>query len=79
MYKNFFSNRQNYCAPKICLRRDEFLTTTKSKRIHDFLKHYSDVKNKIFENKPINIRLVTLKRTKFPLVNVVNVVNFSRR
>ena len=38
-YQKLFSNRQNYFAPKNYLRCDEFLATTKAKRIHDFLKH----------------------------------------
>lgn len=55
LLQKLFSNKQNYFSPKKCLNCDEFLTTAKSKRIHDLFKHYTDRKNHVFENKPIEV------------------------
>lgn len=48
--QKLFNTKQNNFAPKKCLCCNEFLTTTKSKQIPDFFKHYSDGKE-AFENK----------------------------
>ena len=48
--QKLFNTKQNNFATKKCLCCNEFLTTTKSKQIPDFFKHYSDGKE-AFENK----------------------------
>ena len=40
---------------KGCIRYNQFLATRKEKPKHDFLRHYSDVKKIVFEEKPLDI------------------------
>ena len=46
---------KNKTVLKRCVRDEEFLTTDKHKSVHNFLKHYDEGKNILFENKPIDI------------------------
>ena len=57
-FQKFFSNKKYSFLPKRFryLRCDEFLAPTKSKTILEFLKHYTDGKSYIFEDKPIDIK-----------------------
>ena len=47
------SNNKNLL--KNCIRCNEFLATEKQKAVHDFLKHYDEGKNILFEEKPLDI------------------------
>ena len=38
-----------------CLRCDDFLTTSDFKIKHDFLKHYNEGYNDLFEDKPVDV------------------------
>ena len=46
---------KNKSLLKHCVRCNEFLTTEKHKYIHNFLKHYEEVKSILFEDNPIDI------------------------
>ena len=50
---NLFKQSDNVFCGRKCLRYDEFLPTTLSKKAHDFLIHYGSGKN-VFEEKPLN-------------------------
>ena len=51
--KNFQSHNKPFL--KNCIRCNQFLVTRKEKAKHDFLKHYSDGKNILFGEKPLDI------------------------
>ena len=47
--------KDNKAFLKNCIKCNEFLATKKEKAIHDFLKHYNDGKNILFEERSLDI------------------------
>ena len=50
-----FQPSKNTSVFRKCLRCDDFLTTSNYKVKHDFLKHYEEGRNIVFEEKPFDI------------------------
>ena len=50
--QKLFESNKNCSAFRKCLRCDDFLTTSDLKIKHDFLKHYNEGYNDLFEDKP---------------------------
>ena len=53
-FKNYFKQKTKLFL-KNCVRCNEFVTTDRHKRVHDFLKHFDKGKSIPFEEKPIDI------------------------
>ena len=50
--QKLFESNKNCSVFRKCLRCDDFLTTSDLKIKHDFLKHYNEGYNDLFEDKP---------------------------
>ena len=64
-FQRLFDEKNNVFHGRRCVRCEEFIPTIRFKLVHDFLKHYDEGKNIIYE-KPLNITKVG-KITKFEI------------
>ena len=58
-FQKLFQTKKNKILLKNCARCGEFLSSAEHKANHDFLKHYEDGKDILFEEKPLDV-------SKFP-------------
>ena len=54
-FQKLFQSNKNCSVFRKCLRCDDFLTTSDFKIKHDFLKHYNEGYNDLFEDKPVDV------------------------
>ena len=54
-FQKLFQSSKNCSIFRKCLRCDGFLTMNDYKKKHDFLKHYNEGEDDLFEDKPIDI------------------------
>ena len=54
-FQKLFQSNKNCSLFRKCLRCDDFLTTSDFKIKHDFLKHYNEGYNDLFEDKPVDV------------------------
>ena len=54
-FQKLFQSNKNFPVFLKCLRYDDFLTNSYFKIKHDFLKHYNEGYNDLFEDKPVDI------------------------
>ena len=54
-FQKLFQPSKNTSVFRKCLRCDDFLTTSNYKVKHDFLKHYEEGRDIVFEEKPLDI------------------------
>ena len=54
-FQKLFQINNKFSVFLKCLRCDDFLTNSYFKIKHDFLKHYNEDYNDLFENKPVDI------------------------
>ena len=55
LFEKLFQSNKNCSLFRKCLRCDDFLTTSDFKIKHDFLKHYNEGYNDLFEDKPVDV------------------------
>ena len=54
-FQKLFQSDKNCSVFHKCLRYDDLLTTSDFKIKHDFLKHYNEGYNNLFENEPVDV------------------------
>ena len=54
-FQKLFQSSKNCLIFRKCLRCHDFLTTSDNKKKYDFLKHYNEGEDDLFEDKPIDI------------------------
>ena len=66
-FKNLFALKKNSKILQKCLRCEDFIYDSQSKAEHDFLNHFAEGKQRPFETKPLDIKILKDKITIYSI------------